>query len=106
MAMAATEFYRQMGLIRKVEETLLDLFSAGLVAGTVHTCIGQEACAVGVINALDRDKDVLFSTHRAHGHFLAYCDDAEGLVAEVMGKRTGVCGGMGGTQNLHKRNFS
>jgi TPP-dependent pyruvate/acetoin dehydrogenase alpha subunit len=60
---------------------------------------------VGVINALDRDKDVLFSTHRAHGHFLAYCDDAEGLIAEVMGKRTGVSGGVGGTQNLHKRNF-
>ena len=99
------EFYRQMALIRQVEETLLTLFDTGQIEGTVHTSIGQEACAVGVINALDPTKDVVFSTHRAHGHFLAYCDDVAGLVAELMGKSSGVCGGIGGTQNLHKRNL-
>lgn len=98
-------FYHQMYLIRRVEQTFLDLFSQGLLSGTVHTALGQEACAVGVVNALDRDKDVIFSSHRAHGHFIAYCDDVEGLVAEVMGCRTGACGGIGGTQNLHERNM-
>jgi TPP-dependent pyruvate/acetoin dehydrogenase alpha subunit len=99
------DFYRQMYTIRRLEETLLSLFSKGLLFGTVHTCIGQEACAVGVINALDRDRDIVWSNHRGHGHFLAYCDDAEGLIAEIMGRASGVCGGIGGTQHLHKDNF-
>jgi acetoin:2,6-dichlorophenolindophenol oxidoreductase subunit alpha len=101
----SAEFYRQMFLIRTVEERLLRLFSRGLLRGTVHTSIGQEPCAVGVINALDRERDLIFSNHRAHGHFLAWCDDAEGLIAEVMGSPRGVCGGIGGSQHLHTRNF-
>jgi acetoin:2,6-dichlorophenolindophenol oxidoreductase subunit alpha len=99
------EFYRQMFQIRRVEETFLDLFSLGKLHGTVHTALGQEACAVGIMNALDRERDVIFSTHRAHGHFLAYCDDVDGLVGEVLGRATGVCGGVGGTQNLHTHNM-
>jgi acetoin:2,6-dichlorophenolindophenol oxidoreductase subunit alpha len=91
--------------IRTMEQTFLDLFSGGLLTGTVHTSLGQEACAVGVMNALDATHDVIFSTHRAHGHFVAYCDDVDGLVADVMGRSTGICGGIGGTQNLHKRNM-
>ncbi len=98
-------FYRQMQTIRRVEETLLKLFSQGKIRGTVHTCLGQEATAVGVINALDRQRDVIFSNHRAHGHFIAYGDDVAGLIAEVAGKSSGVCGGLGGTQHLHQRNF-
>lgn len=99
------EFYRQMYTIRRVEETLLSLFSKGLLFGTVHTCIGQEACCVGVVQNLDRERDIIWSNHRSHGHFLAYCDDVEGLIAEIMGKQTGVCGGVGGSQHLHARNF-
>lgn len=98
-------FYAQMQLIRRTEQTFFDLYSRGLMAGTVHTSIGQEACAVGVVNALDRTRDVIFSSHRAHGHFLAYCDDVEGLVAELLGRRSGVVGGVGGTQHLHKHNL-
>lgn len=94
-----------MQLIRRTEQTFFDLYARGLMAGTVHTSIGQEACAVGVLNALDRAHDVVFSSHRAHGHFLAYCDDVEGLVAELLGKRSGVVGGIGGTQHLHVRNL-
>ena len=94
-----------MQLIRRTEQTFFDLYGRGLMAGTVHTSIGQEACAVGVVNALDRARDVIFSSHRAHGHFLAYCDDVEGLVAELLGKRSGVVGGVGGTQHLHARNL-
>jgi TPP-dependent pyruvate/acetoin dehydrogenase alpha subunit len=98
-------FYRQMYTIRKVEQTLLDLFAQGYITGTVHTSMGQEACDVGVVNALDRSKDVVFSNHRAHGQFLAYCDDVEGLIAEIMGKETGVCMGIGGSQHIHKGNM-
>lgn len=97
--------YQQMYLIRRMEESLLDLFSQGLLFGTVHTCIGQEACAVGVVNAIDRSKDIVWSNHRGHGHYISYSDDLEGLIAEIMGKETGVCRGVGGSQHLHKDNF-
>jgi acetoin:2,6-dichlorophenolindophenol oxidoreductase subunit alpha len=98
-------FYREMFLIRKVEETLLKLFSKGLLRGTVHTCIGQEGCAVGVINALDKEKDIICSNHRGHGHFLAYCNDYKGLILEIMGRDNGICKGIGGSQHLHYKNF-
>lgn len=101
----ALEYYEKMLLIRRVEERLLGLFSKGVLSGTTHTSIGQEACAVGVIAALDRSKDVVFSNHRCHGHFLAFTGDLKGLLGEVMGKATGVCGGVGGSQHLHKGNF-
>jgi acetoin:2,6-dichlorophenolindophenol oxidoreductase subunit alpha len=97
--------YRPMFTIRRLEETLLTLYSQGALFGTVHTCIGQEACAVGVMQALDRTRDIVWSNHRSHGHFVAYSDNVEGLIGEIMGKATGVCGGVGGTQHLHERNF-
>lgn len=98
-------FYRKMLLIRKAEEKLLDEFSRGLLSGTTHTCIGQEACAVGVVSSLDRDKDIIFSNHRCHGHFLAYSEDVLGLFGELLGRRIGVCAGIGGSQHLHSDNF-
>ncbi len=94
-----------MCVIRHTEESLLELFSKGLLRGTVHTCIGQEACAVGVISALDKKKDILFSNHRGHGHYLTYSDDVHGLIAEIMGREEGVCGGVGGSQHIHKNNY-
>jgi len=90
----------QACLLRSVEEALLRLFAEGRVAGTTHTCIGQEMSAIALANALDRQRDIIFSNHRCHGHYLAWTDDVEGLIAEVMGKRTGVCGGLGGSQHL------
>ena len=99
------EFYRQMYLIRSVEQVLLEMYADGKVNGTVHTCIGQEACAVGVIDALNKECDVVFSNHRGHGHFLAYCDDVEGLIAEILGEESGICGGIGGSQHLHVDKF-
>lgn len=91
-------------LIRGVEERLLELFAQGKLHGTVHTCIGQEWTGVALSEAL-RDGDVIFSNHRCHGHYLARTDDVEGLIAEVMGKETGVCGGRGGSQHLCSRGF-
>jgi 2-oxoisovalerate dehydrogenase E1 component len=90
----------QAFLLRSVEEALLRLFAEGRVAGTTHTCIGQEMSALALANSLDRQRDIIFSNHRCHGHYLAWTDDVEGLIAEVMGKRTGVCGGLGGSQHL------
>ena len=99
------EIYRQLYTIRKFEETLLNLFDKGLLNGTVHTCIGQETISVSIMNKIDKDKDIIFSNHRAHGHFIAYCDKVEELLWEIMGKKDGVCKGIGGSQHLHFKNF-
>ncbi len=96
--------YEKMFLIRAFEERIGDLFRQGELFGTTHPCIGQEAAAVGIVAAL-RPGDIITSTHRGHGHFLAFTDDVHGLMAEIMGKATGVCGGRGGSQHLHSRNF-
>ena len=99
------ELYERMFFIRRFEESLLDLFSQGKLVGTTHTYIGQEANAVGIIDHLEPERDVIFSNHRCHGHYLAFTDDAFGLLCEVMGKAAGVCGGKGGSQHLCKGNF-
>lgn len=96
--------YEKMVLIRRLEEVLTELFQRGALSGTTHSCIGQEAVAVGVINAINRD-DIVTSNHRGHGHFLAFTDDLEGFIAEIMGKKTGLCGGIGGSQHIHKGSF-
>lgn len=100
-----TRDYLMMTLIRQFESRLLDLFSQGHLAGTTHTCIGQEANAIAVMGNIDRDKDTIWSNHRCHGHFLAYCGDAYRLFAEILGRETGVCAGRGGSQHLAWRNF-
>ncbi len=82
--------YETMALIRAVETSLLDLFGKGKLRGTVHTGIGQEAIAAGVVAALDLDRDVICSNHRGHGHYLAYCGDARGLLAQIMSRPDGV----------------
>jgi 2-oxoisovalerate dehydrogenase E1 component len=101
---SAAPFHRAY-LVRVVEEQLLDLFAAGKLSGTTHTCIGQEMSAVALAAALDRSKDIIVSNHRCHGHYLAWTDDPDGLLAEVMGKATGVCGGLGGSQHLSGAGF-
>lgn len=103
--MELERFYEGMYRIRRLEETLLDLFSAGKLVGTTHTCIGQEADAVGVIANLEPSRDIVFSNHRCHGHYIAFTGDLVGLLSEVMGKATGTCGGKGGSQHLCNGNF-
>jgi TPP-dependent pyruvate/acetoin dehydrogenase alpha subunit len=99
------DHYRLALAIRSFEQMLLDQFARGRVAGTTHTCIGQELTAVAVTAALDRSRDCVFSNHRGHGHFLAYCGEMYLLLAEILGRRDGVCGGRGGSQHLHLGNF-
>jgi 2-oxoisovalerate dehydrogenase E1 component len=100
----AIEYYAQAMLIRSVEQRLLELFAQGKLFGTVHTCIGQEWSAVAVAAAL-QPGDLLFSNHRGHGHYLAWTDDVEGLIAEIMGRQNGICGGRGGSQHLCSKGF-
>ncbi|MFN8122629.1 MAG: thiamine pyrophosphate-dependent dehydrogenase E1 component subunit alpha [Thermoleophilia bacterium] len=99
------ERYRRMYLIRRFEETLLDMFSQGLLVGTTHTCIGQEADAVGVIGHLRPGLDQVVSNHRCHGHYIAFTGDLSGLAAEVMGRSGGTCSGRGGSQHLCRDGF-
>lgn len=98
-------FYKQMYTIGFFEETTLRLFSEGLLNGTTHTSIGQEANAVGIISNLNADKDIVFSNHRGHGHYLSFTNDIKGILFEIMGLPTGVCGGIGGSQHLYNSNF-
>ena len=101
---SALAFYEKMFLVRAFEERVRELFAAGELHGTTHPCVGQEATAVGVVAAL-RPGDIITSNHRGHGHFLAFTDDPGGLMAELMGRATGVCGGRGGSQHLHAPDF-
>lgn len=101
----AQKFYKQMLLIRHTEQALLDLFSDGRIRGTVHTCLGQEATAVGVVAALEPERDIVCSNHRGHGHFLAFTGNVSGLIAEIIGDQSGVCQGIGGSQHLHSPHF-
>lgn len=91
-------------LSRHVEEALLQLFAKGSLFGTVHTCIGQEFSGA-VITEFLRPGDAVFSNHRCHGHFLSFTQNTLGLIAEIMGKANGVCGGKGGSQHLCESGF-
>jgi len=99
-----TQLYKQLYSIRHFETLLLENFPTGVFHGTTHTSLGQEANAVGILSHINED-DVVVSNHRCHGHFLAYGGDPAALFAELMGKPAGVCGGIGGSQHLHWRNF-
>jgi 2-oxoisovalerate dehydrogenase E1 component len=92
-------FWPDAFLIRSFEERLLKLFSEGKLFGTVHTCIGQEFTGIAVASQLI-DGDRVVSNHRCHGHYLARTRNADGLMAEVMGRITGICGGRGGSQHI------
>ena len=96
--------YEKIVLIRKFENRVLELFSEGKLFGTTHTYVGQEAIAVSAIENL-KSSDIVFSSHRCHGHYLAKEDDPLGLLGEMMGKEIGVCAGRGGSQHLYRNNF-
>lgn len=99
-----THFYQQLYTIRYFETLLLEKFPTGIFHGTTHTSLGQEANAVGVLSHIS-ENDVIVSNHRCHGHFLAYGGDPQTLFAELLGKPGGLCGGIGGSQHIHWRNF-
>ena len=91
--------YERMLLIRRVEEKLSVDAAAGVLPGAVHLYIGQEAVAAGVCMQL-KETDWITSTHRGHGHFLAKGGDPNAMMAEIWGKKTGICKGMGGSMHV------
>ncbi|MBI3394624.1 MAG: thiamine pyrophosphate-dependent dehydrogenase E1 component subunit alpha, partial [Spirochaetia bacterium] len=96
--------YSVMSRIRITEQLLLQSFSKGLLRGTTHTYLGQEAIASAALSFLGED-DIVVSNHRCHGHFLAYCEDHRLLLSEIVGSVEGASKGVGGSQHIHHRNF-
>ena len=93
------DMLRKMYVIRFFEEMVDDLFARGLVHGTMHLSVGQEASAVGSISALNHH-DYILSTHRGHGHCIAKGADLNLMMAEFLGKETGYCRGRGGSMHI------
>lgn len=99
------EDYRQLFRIRNFEKTILDLFSQNKLTGTTHTCIGEEANPVALMDYL-QEQDSVFGSHRCHGYFIAYAKTPRPLLAEIMGKKSGMCKGRGGSQHICYKNFT
>src|SRR4051812_8689146 len=96
---AYVQLYRTMLLIRGFEDLVQSLFLRGEIYGTTHLYSGQEAIAVGFASAL-RDGDRIACTYRGHGHTLAMGSDPGALMAELLGKATGINGGRAGSMNV------
>lgn len=94
-----TEWYRRMIEIRLFEEKVQELFMEGLIQGTTHLCQGQEAVSVGAVSAL-RDDDYMTITYRGHGQALARGVSMQSCFAELMGRSTGCCKGVGGSMHF------
>jgi pyruvate dehydrogenase E1 component alpha subunit len=96
---SARDALRTMWTIRRFEEAVDDLFARGLMHGTMHLSIGQEASATGSCLAL-RPDDAITSTHRGHGHCIAKGADLTRMMAELLAKETGYCRGRGGSMHI------
>ena len=88
-----------MWKIRRFEEAVEDLYGRGLMHGTMHLSIGQEAVPTAACLALNND-DYITSTHRGHGHCIAKGADLERMMAELLAKDTGYCRGRGGSMHI------
>lgn len=93
------DWYRQMVLIRRFEQRSAELYQQGKVGGFLHLYIGQEAVAVGAISARS-EEDHVITAYRDHGHALAVGSEPQALMAELLGKKTGVSKGKGGSMHL------
>ena len=91
--------YRVMRTIREFEERLHREFATGEIPGFVHLYAGEEAIAAGVCAHL-RPDDYIASTHRGHGHAIAKGCDVKGMMAEIYGKKSGICHGKGGSMHI------
>ena len=98
-AEAARETLLTMWTTRRFEEAVDDLFARGLMHGTMHLSIGQEASATGSCRALRAD-DAITSTHRGHGHCIGKGADLVAMMAELLAKETGYCRGRGGSMHI------
>lgn len=96
--------YRMM-LIREMEHKIESLFSQGLLRGTTHCCIGQEAVPAAMSYLIDINRDYLCSGHRAHGLSMMMTMKPETLLGEIMGKTFGMAKGLGGSQHVYYKNY-
>jgi len=94
-----TSLYTTMVKIRRFDEKTTELFSAGLVKGTAHSYVGEEAVAAAACANL-RDDDYIVGTHRGHGHCIAKGARVDRMMAELMGRETGYCRGLGGSMHI------
>ncbi|MBI4510722.1 MAG: pyruvate dehydrogenase (acetyl-transferring) E1 component subunit alpha [Deltaproteobacteria bacterium] len=94
------ELYRQMLVIRRMEEAAAKAYAQGKIGGFLHLGIGQESVCVGAIAALQKD-DYVVATYREHGHAYAKGMSARAIMAELYGKRTGCSKGLGGSMHLY-----
>jgi pyruvate dehydrogenase E1 component alpha subunit len=94
--------YRKMLELRLFELKAQEVYRTGTMPGFIHLYVGQEAVAVGVCSAL-RSDDLIYSTHRGHGHALAKGVPPRNLFAELMGRTTGCSGGRGGSMHIFSR---
>lgn len=92
-------WYRRMSLIRSFERAVFNLNRLGLIPGTAHLYIGMEAIAVGACSVME-ETDFLTSTHRGHGHCIARSLDPGRMMAEILGRADGYCGGKGGSMHI------
>ena len=97
------DLYKTLYKIRHFETRCIRLYRQGLIRGYFHPYLGEEAIAVGVC-AASEDKDYITSTHRGHGHCIARGAEIKKMVAELLGKKTGYCKGLGGS--MHIADFS
>jgi TPP-dependent pyruvate/acetoin dehydrogenase alpha subunit len=98
-------FYREMLRIRKMEEKIYELYTHSKMYGmSPHLYIGEEAVAVGVCKNLKKE-DYIVSTHRGHGHCLAKGGEIKKILAEILGKDTGYCHGLGGSMHIANIDF-
>ena len=95
----ALNMFKMMIKIRKFEESATKFARRGKILGFVHPYIGEEAVAVGACSTLRKD-DFITSTHRGHGHIIAKGGDVKGMMAELWGKETGICRGLGGSMHI------
>ena len=93
------DLYVTMRRIRAFEDKTADLFQEGVVKGTAHSYKGEEAIAAGVCATL-RDDDIIASYHRGHGHCIAKGARIDRMMAELMGRQTGYCQGLGGSMHI------
>ncbi len=93
------ELYKTLYTIRVFETRCIKLYRQGLIRGYFHPYLGEEAIATGVCAAL-KDRDYIVSTHRGHGHCIARGADIKKMIAELLGKETGYCGGRGGSMHI------
>ncbi|SFE12203.1 pyruvate dehydrogenase E1 component alpha subunit [Lentibacillus persicus] len=93
------DLYRQMWVIRFFDEKVDEFFAKGMIHGTTHLAVGQEASAAGACALLDNE-DKITSTHRGHGHCIAKGATADRMMAELFGRTTGYCKGKGGSMHI------